>query len=630
LSPIPEVNGDYIPCRFTPAELENLHAPQRVATLSPADAESLKQRVSGGALAAGESGDVSSALAEKIITNIVNDDFNSLTLSQALGRVILAINNAKEAQQKADEEAKGKPPAEPVQSIAAALRSVAPDLPASLQSALLTDIVKDYQPPKTTDQNIQPAEVVTQYMEALDKALQDKTVAETLGKLDPTPIRTAVEDSLVKASQGAPTPSNVNSVVDSARQFLARLERPVDVGCAMSILSPKETSKAYGYIIAHEYIAVQVVVRNLNPNEEFVLHDVEYAVNTDPTGTPGRFFSGRDKVIVRALSTAQESFDPRNITITTAQGVGALFSAVAVIVGGNMVPASGVVNGAFLPWLQKGWKDQSVDQLNLLNDTGFSSAVNSQTRVPKSGTVMVVTFIPSKQFSQAWWAQPCVSYSYIGSRQGERWTGANKLKFYSPDSDDQEVGRALQVCGYTADKSGPVNLASRKSWWPEMANRLLLLKHGSSPPPYLELPASPELDIDSITLTSSGTTKSAHLTGSYLPALTTSAKLVVRVNLKDTSGSVMPETYMAEVDSGGITISNPSDNVKNCSTKPCGTVTFFDEADVFRRAKGVNYWNWSGQSFQLFANLSLVVVAGTHVVDQSQLDLSISQLKCPA
>ena len=37
-------------------------------------------------------------------------------------------------------------------------------------------------------------------------------------------------------------------------------------------------------MIANNYIAVQVVVRNLNRDQAFVLHDVEFEVNADPEG----------------------------------------------------------------------------------------------------------------------------------------------------------------------------------------------------------------------------------------------------------------------------------------------------------------------------------------------------------
>jgi len=589
LAPIPDLSGDYIPCRFTPAELQNLHAPQLSLTLSDADAESLKERVSTGVLAASESKQISQDLANEIITKVVADDFKSLTLSQALGRIIKIVSEAQKT-----------------------VASQAPDKQGEDTHKIIDTAVK-------SDPKFSPAQApaLQQFLNKLDEVLPqttEPTPEEHLRALqlfvqeaDTAPQLKPFTSTVVKAL-GSSQQNNLNSVVDSARQFLARLERPTDVGCAMSILSPKETSKAYGYIIAHEYIAVQVVVRNLNSEQEFVLHDVEYAVNTDPTGTPGRFFSGRDKVIVRALSTAQESFDPRNIVISTAQGVGALFSAIAPLVGGSLVAASGVINGATIPWLQKAWKDQSVDQLNLLNDTGFSASISSQTRVPKSGTVVVVTFIPSKQFSQGWWVQPCTNYSYVGSRLANVWTGAAKLKFYSPDSDDQEVGRALQVCGAAGKDAAEINFDSKK--------------HGSGPPHFLKLPASPALDIDSITPTPDKS--SSTLTIQSLPTLPASAPVLARINTV-VNGKNISDTYSVTIGSSGVTVASA---LPPC-TAECGTITLLDETDIFRLAKTVNYWNWGGKSLQLFANLSLVVVAGTHVIDQSQLELSISDLSCP-
>src|SRR5207245_1291168 len=92
-------------------------------------------------------------------------------------------------------------------------------------------------------------------------------------------------------------------IVESARRNLAAaFQRPQDVGCAMSILSWNETRYAFGRIIANEYIGVQIVVRNLNDKQEFALHDAELSVDTDINGRYGRFYSGRDKLVVRGLS----------------------------------------------------------------------------------------------------------------------------------------------------------------------------------------------------------------------------------------------------------------------------------------------------------------------------------------
>ena len=90
-----------------------------------------------------------------------------------------------------------------------------------------------------------------------------------------------------------------------------------------------ETSHAYGRNIANEYIAVQIVVRNLNKDQGFLVHDVEFAVNADPRGRLGRFYSGRDKIILRALSASQQNTDPWNIVVHTATGIGSLLTAIA-------------------------------------------------------------------------------------------------------------------------------------------------------------------------------------------------------------------------------------------------------------------------------------------------------------
>ena len=60
--------------------------------------------------------------------------------------------------------------------------------------------------------------------------------------------------------------------------------------------------------MADQYIAVQIVVRNLNPNLEFLVHDAELAVDTDLNGRHGSFFSGIDKMTVRGFSLASRNY----------------------------------------------------------------------------------------------------------------------------------------------------------------------------------------------------------------------------------------------------------------------------------------------------------------------------------
>ena len=353
---------------------------------------------------------------------------------------------------------------------------------------------------------------------------------------------------------------------------MALFERPLDVGCSMSILGWKETSQAFGHLIANEFIAVEVVVRNLNRDQQFVLHDVEFEVNSDPTGRLGRFFSGRDKVIVRALSSAQSSFDPRNITVHTAQGIGMIMSAAAPIFlpGESLVNAAGVFNSAFVVGLDRYWKDLSTDQLNLLNDVGFSSNKNSQSVVPQSGTVMFVTFIPEKSFEEGWWTQRCVEVQYLGSTN-EKGVITNLSRGTEADAADPadtsstnglqvgvDAARALETCLFSRPPD-----RSKRRWYA------------------LGLSKSPD------------------------------GGLFTQSEQKPSNRQIQQQDQMTG------------------PTREDSTSALPSSEDFFRNAYRVPFSHWSPRSMAIFEQLSNTVVAGTHITENQQMQGSVTELKCP-
>jgi hypothetical protein len=456
----PELSGDYIPCKFTFAELRSLQAPEIALTLSSADAEKLKQSVIGAVISETPNLKSSGANLNKFIEEIGKESLVGLTPSQALHRIILLLQSFNEKEAKVNQPASQ----DDVNEIIGTISPVITQDHTSIVQAYSQELTSKL----ATAHPTRPA--------LLDMAIA--TFPNWASKQHP--ILDANERELVKQAllnlknqdltSKREKAQSTASIVDAARKALAPFSRPTDVGCAMSILTWSEVDHAYGHLIADEYIAVQVVVRNLNKNQQFALHDVEFAVNSDPTGRFGRFFSGRDKVVVRALASAQTSFDPRNLVVHSAQGIGALLSAVSSVFGGNVVDASGVYNGAFATGLDKYWKDLSGEQLNLLNDTGFSSANNSQTVVPQTATVVFVTFIPAKQFEEGWWTQPCVETHYLGSvdKSGKLTnlaTGTyNAMRAEGVSNPDLpsgiDVARALEIC------IRPDELPrSKRHWW---------------------------------------------------------------------------------------------------------------------------------------------------------------------
>ena len=84
-----------------------------------------------------------------------------------------------------------------------------------------------------------------------------------------------------------------------------------------------------------------------------------------------------------------------------------MLSGVSLIYGGAVNDATNVFTGGFIPALTGILPDHNTEQLNLLNDEGFSSYRTERTIVPKSGTTEFVIFIRADQFEEGWWVQDC-------------------------------------------------------------------------------------------------------------------------------------------------------------------------------------------------------------------------------
>jgi hypothetical protein len=559
-----KMEGDYVPCKFTKAELKTLVYPGVAPVLSEADEEILKQQVVAAARAQTDDPLLQGTVLNSFLDKLTRETLHGLTPSQALNRVIQDLSQSKEA-------GLARVTIDDITQLGVEIKKEIPKSSAAAVDEFTAFLKKEDVIGIVTNDQLRNIALkkVDAWMPKKTEQVSDKEVAE------------------LKAAIPASRPVDDASIVDAARNAIQVLMRPPDVGCAMSILDYGETNQAYGHMIANEYIAVQVVVRNLNRDQAFVLHDVEFQVNSNPSGViPGRFFSGRDKVIVRALSSAQSSFDPRAIAVHAAEGTGAILSAIVPIFRAETITdAAAAFNGAFVPGLDKYWKDQTADQLNLLNDTGFSSQASSQMSVPQTGTVMFVTFIPAKQFNEEWWTQPCVDTIYLGKNGNKRKAFSKPKKANQEnqstsdsaedDSDppltDIDVARVLEVCQWTG------NPQRRKRHWYTLGYRredqhLIQI-----------LPDNPV----------EGTKKK---------------------NEKD-NGSAQKQG------AGDDPAKNESGRAKNAEVPG---------ADLFRNTYPRPYKKWSGNSVKLFAALANTVVAGTHVTDDSQLQPATSALSCPS
>jgi hypothetical protein len=224
-------------------------------------------------------------------------------------------------------------------------------------------------------------------------------------------VRGAMETTLEEQEKLKPeeriTPSNKNiasdaivgAAIDAAN---ISFEAPPDVACSMSLLTYQETSDIFGVRVAKDYIAVQVIVRNLNQQDEYLLHDVQLAVDTDPCGSFSQVDGGRDRLLVRAVALRNQFTDPRNWAVRILEGVGTVASSAVGFAPKDYSLGLGIFNG-LTPAVKAIFPDYTVDQLNRLSDLAFTSSGQTRTIVGKNGAAMFVTFFPAKPLEQAWW-----------------------------------------------------------------------------------------------------------------------------------------------------------------------------------------------------------------------------------
>ncbi len=181
-------------------------------------------------------------------------------------------------------------------------------------------------------------------------------------------------------------------------------DRPSDVSCSFSVLQWKETKDVFGRRVANDYVALEVNLRNLNTQNEFLVHDIQIAVDTGLTPWEfGRFEASRDKQLVRGVVQRGQSEDRRNLIINSLTAAGAILSPVTAAIvdkGGTIAAGVSIFQGPFLVGASNVFPDHTLEYLNNLNDLGFSPSSTNKTVVPVQGSVPLVTFLAEKPLEQ--------------------------------------------------------------------------------------------------------------------------------------------------------------------------------------------------------------------------------------
>jgi len=149
-----------------------------------------------------------------------------------------------------------------------------------------------------------------------------------------------------------------------------------------------------------------VTVRNLNKQTEFLIHDIQIAVDTGLDSRQfGRFEAARDKLMVRNVAQRGQSEDRRNLIINTLQAAGAIAggasTAVTQSLSGSpaavdLASAVAIFQGPFITGVLNIFPDHTLENINHINDLAFSASSTSKTVVPIQGSIPLVTFLSER------------------------------------------------------------------------------------------------------------------------------------------------------------------------------------------------------------------------------------------
>ena len=267
-------------------------------------------------------------------------------------------------------------------------------------------VLRSLAPPKDGKEAAQKAalaEVLRLKPENIDQFTQ-QMAANPLDSDAPDDVAKKTYDNALAAGIGS---VKATSVSEKAKEGAASVQynRPVDIGCAMTVYPWKETADNFGRRVADEFIAIQITVRNLNPNLEFLLHDAELAADANMSGL-SRFQSSHERRVVRNVGQVGQVTNPRNVTVRIMEGIGMVAGSATGFAPSGYALGYSVYSAGVVPAVKHVLPDMTQDQLNNVSDLAFTSAWASRIVVPKSGAITFVTFIPSIPLEQACWLQP--------------------------------------------------------------------------------------------------------------------------------------------------------------------------------------------------------------------------------
>lgn len=236
---------------------------------------------------------------------------------------------------------------------------------------------------------------------------------------------TALGQNVLDPAPAKPLPTG-NAAIDTYNVEHLKLTR--------SLMSPQNVADTFGRRIGKRYIALQLTVANRNSEYQWLITDgaadltrLIRHMRKDPkcesrgesllallSERPNPTVSGSDLAVLRGVAEKGQILDPRNLTIRLLQGSGTIAAGLLGVTtfGSSFAPSVAAFNGPLVSAFQRMFPDQTVNQLNRLNDSAYAA----NAIVLKQQARVLVVFIPvelllNKQEQASFYKDPNSVYS---------------------------------------------------------------------------------------------------------------------------------------------------------------------------------------------------------------------------
>lgn len=173
------------------------------------------------------------------------------------------------------------------------------------------------------------------------------------------------------------------------------------VDLQISVMAPKNVADVFGRRIAHRYVAFQITISNTSKEYKFLVENITLDLDDiaidDDLKVPEQYKpNSTDLSLIRGISEKGQAYDPRNFILRIMRGAGTVAAGLIGVTtfGSSYDPGVAVFNGPVVTAFANTFPDNTINQLNRLNDSAYQTNI----LIPKEGAKVVVAFLDQAMF----------------------------------------------------------------------------------------------------------------------------------------------------------------------------------------------------------------------------------------